>query len=115
MAEVAERLGLGPDEFAFHFETAVGVDADALATFLKRAATVARRSGADLRVVGMSEGSLDVVIKAIQKGARKELLEKPIGTAINAPVTPASRLRHTEISRIASSRVGSESTSDLLM
>lgn len=82
MAEIAERLGLGPDEFAFHFETAVGVDADALATFLKRATTVARRSGADLRVVGMREGSLDVVIKAIKKGAKKEFFEKPIGTTI---------------------------------
>lgn len=82
MATVAERLGLGPDEFAFHFETKVGVDADALATFLKRAATVARRSGGELRVVGLREGSLDVVIKAVKKGAKKEFEEKPIDTTI---------------------------------
>lgn len=82
MADIAERLGLGPDEFAFHFETRVGVDADALATFLKRASTVARRSGAELRVVGMREGSLDVVIKAIKAGAKKEFFEKPIDTTI---------------------------------
>jgi len=82
MAEVAERLDLGPDEFAFHFKTGAGVDADALATFLKRAATVARRSGGELRVVGVHEGSLDVVLKAIKKGAAKEYAEKPIDTTI---------------------------------
>lgn len=84
MADTAERLGLQPDEFAFHFATNVGVDADALATFLKRAATVARRGGAELRVVGMREGSLDVVIRAIRKGAKKEFLEKPIDTTIKS-------------------------------
>ena len=82
MAAMAERLALGPDEFAFHFQTKVGVDADALATFLKRAATVARRQGADLRVVGLRDGSLDVVIKAFKKGALKEFKDKPIDTTI---------------------------------
>lgn len=86
MATVAKRLGLGPDEFAFHFETMVGVDADALATFLKRAATVARRNGSELRVVGLREGSLDVVLKAIRKGAAKEFEEKPIDTTIKTSV-----------------------------
>jgi hypothetical protein len=82
MADIAERLGLGPDEFAFHFETTAGLDADALATFLKRASTVARRGGAELLVVGVREGSLDVVIKAIKAGAKKEVFEKPIDTTI---------------------------------
>lgn len=77
MAALAERLGLKPDEFAFHFETNVGVDADALAVFLQRAATVARRSGADLRVVGSREGSLNVVIKAFKKSVLKEYTENP--------------------------------------
>ena len=86
MAAVAERLGLGPDEFAFHFETKLGVDADALATFLKRAATVTRRSGAELRVVGVREGSVDVVVKAVRKGAAKEFKEKPIDTTIKTSV-----------------------------
>lgn len=86
MAAVAERLGLRPDEFAFNFETKLGVDADALATFLKRAATVARRSGGELRVVGVREGSVDVVLKAIRKGAAKEFKEKPIDTTIKTSV-----------------------------
>ena len=42
MAAIAERLGLGPDEFAFHFDTELGVDADALDTLLKSPAPVAR-------------------------------------------------------------------------
>lgn len=86
MAAIAERLGLGPDEFAFHFETTVGVDADALATFLKRAATVARRNGAELRVVGLREGSLDVIIKAFKKGAKREFKDKPIDTTVKTSV-----------------------------
>jgi len=80
----AKWPGLGPDEFAFHFETGLGVDADALATFLKRAATVARRSGGELRVVGVREGSVDVVLKAIKKGAANEFTEKPIDTTIKS-------------------------------
>lgn len=82
MADIAESLGLGSDEFAFHFETKAGIDADALATFLKRAATVARRNGADLRVIGLRAGSLDVVIKVVRKSAKKEFLEKPIDTTV---------------------------------
>ncbi len=86
MAVLARRLGLGPDEFAFHFESEVGVDADALATFLKRAATIARQNGAELRIVGVREGSLDVVIRAVKKGARKEFEDKPIDTTIKTTV-----------------------------
>lgn len=82
MAGIAERLGLGPHEFAFHFEAKGGVDADALANFLKRAATVARQHGAGLRVVGLQQGSLSVVIEAIKRGAKKEFEEKPIDTTI---------------------------------
>jgi hypothetical protein len=86
MTTVAERLEMGPDEFAFHFEARQGVDADALATFLKRAATVVRRSGGELRVVGLRDGSLDVVLKAIKRGATKEFKEKPIDTTIKTSV-----------------------------
>lgn len=86
MAALAERLGLEPDEFAFHFETNAGIDADALATFLQRAATVARRRGADLRVVGLRGGSLDVIIKAFKKGAPKEFAKSPIDTSIKSSV-----------------------------
>lgn len=82
MAAITEELRLRPDEFVFRFETAVGVDADALATFLKRAATVARRSGGELNVVGLREGSLNVVVRAVKKGAKKEFNEKPIDTTI---------------------------------
>lgn len=82
MATVTKRIELGPDEFAFHFQTNVGVDADALATFLKRSSTVARRHGGELRIVGLHQGSLDVVIKALKKNAKKEFLDKPIDTAI---------------------------------
>ena len=53
-----------------------------LATFLRRAATVARSQGADLRVVGVREGSLAVILKALRKSAAKEFTEKPIDTTI---------------------------------
>lgn len=82
MAALAERLGLEPDEFAFHFDTKVGIDADALAIFLQRAATVARRSGAELRVVGLREGSLDVIIKTFKKGTSKAFAKDPLDASI---------------------------------
>ena len=87
MAITAENLDLGPDEFAFYFETNGGVDADALANFLKRAATFAKQRGSNLQVVGLRQGSLAVVIKVIQnskigQGAAKEFSEKPIDTTI---------------------------------
>ena len=87
MATLAERLELGPNEFAFYFETKVGVDADALANFLKRAATVARQRGGELRVVGFREGSLAVIIEAIKRSkvgraAAEEFYKKPIDTTI---------------------------------
>jgi hypothetical protein len=83
---IAERLDLGPNEFAFHFETDDGIEARVLATFLQRAATVAKRHGADLRIVGLREGSLDVIIaprkSGIAQNAAKEFREKPIGTTV---------------------------------
>lgn len=65
------------------------MDASALADFLKRAATVARQRGGDLRVVGLRQGSLAIVITAIKKSkigqsAAKEFSEKPIDTTIKA-------------------------------
>jgi hypothetical protein len=87
LVSIAQRLELGSHEFAFHFQTKEGVEADALGNFLKRAATVARQSGAELRVVGLREGSLAVIIEAIRKsragkGAAKEFSDKPIDTTI---------------------------------
>lgn len=90
MAVIAEQLDLGPNEFAFHFETSDGVDADALANFLKRAATVARQRGAELRIVGLREGSLAVIVDVIKKGASKEFAEKPIDTTIKVSTFAAA-------------------------
>lgn len=92
---MAEQLILRPDEFAFYFEAQKGVDADALANFLKRAATIARQRGGELRVVGIREGSLAVIIKAIKKSkvsqsAAKEFSEKPIDTTIKVSAFLAS-------------------------
>jgi len=86
VAEIAEQLNLRRNEFAFHFATDNGVEAAVLATFLTRAATVARRHGADLRVVGVRAGSLTVIVAAIRKGAGKEFTERPIDTTIKASV-----------------------------
>jgi hypothetical protein len=84
MATVEQRPQIAPDEFAFHFETEVGVDADALANFLKRTASAARRIGGEVRVVGLQQGSLTVILKALKKGAAKEFKEKPIDTTIKS-------------------------------
>lgn len=87
MAALAQTLDLGPDQFAFHFETDSGVGADALATFLQRASTVARRQGGELRVIALRDGSLSVIIEAIKKSklaknAKNEFEEKPIEKTI---------------------------------
>jgi hypothetical protein len=82
VAAIAEQPSLRRNEFAFHFETDNGVAVDMLATFLRRAATVARSRGADLRVVGVREGSLAITLSAIKKGAAKEFREKPIDTTV---------------------------------
>ncbi|MEH6702283.1 hypothetical protein [Parasphingorhabdus sp.] len=83
----AKNLTLKPDEFAFYFDTESGVEVDALANFLKRAATLARRHGGELRVLGLREGSLTVRIRAIQKSkiaqnAKKEFVDRPIDTTV---------------------------------
>lgn len=78
----SSELGLGRDEFAFRFDTEAGIEADDLAVFLQRAATVARRAGADLKVVGVPSGSLIVKLRAVAKAANKEFKKTPLaGTA----------------------------------
>lgn len=94
MATQVSRLALQPDQFAFIFRGDQGVDADDLANFLRRVATVARRRNAELHVVGLDHGSLIVVIKAIAKSAKKEFNKAPVattasGTAIVGAVTGA--------------------------
>jgi hypothetical protein len=82
MATHNAELDLAPDEFAFRFDTEFGVEADEVAAFLQRAATVARRTGADLRVVGVREGSLVIKLRAVAKAAGKEFKKTPLaGTA----------------------------------
>lgn len=80
MASRVEPLNLRPDEFAFLFVSDTGVDADELGIFLRRAATVGRRNGADLRVVALAPGSLAVVVRTIGRSARAEFRKAPIGT-----------------------------------
>lgn len=62
---------LDPSEFAFYFMTETGIEAGDLGDFLKRTATVARREGAELRVLAFENGSLFVIFKAIKKKAKK--------------------------------------------
>jgi hypothetical protein len=83
MAPTGKDLGLGADELAFYFESDVGIDASDLGVFLQRAAVVARRAGADLRVVGIERGSLLVKLRAFKKSkiyrnAKKEFINKPL-------------------------------------
>lgn len=87
MASIAEKLGLGPTEFAFYFETGQGVEADHLGSFLQRAATVARQNGAEIRVTGIQPGSLAVILKAVKKSkivqaAKDEYLKAPIDATV---------------------------------
>jgi len=81
---MAFDLALAPNEFAFRFGTEEGIGADQLATFLQRAATVARRAQADLVVVGVSQGSLIVKLKAISKAVRKEFKRAPVATSASS-------------------------------
>jgi len=55
-----------------------GVDADKLGTFLRRAATVGRQAGAELRVVGLVPGSLAGIVRTVAKSARAEFKQTPI-------------------------------------
>jgi hypothetical protein len=86
MNKTASGFALSADEFAFHFDSKNGVAATALGHFLQRAATVARGQGAELHVVGLRDGSLEVVLKAIAKSkfaknAKREFEKAPIGTS----------------------------------
>lgn len=87
MNPIAEKFDLRANQFAVLFETDRGIEADDLGTFLKRAATLARQQGAELRVVRFEPGSLATIFEALQKSkiaknAKKEFVQKPIaGTA----------------------------------
>jgi hypothetical protein len=86
MANAALDFKLADDEFAFYFDSNSGVDATELGRFLQRAAAVARGQGADLRVVGLRDGSLAVLLKAIKKSkiaknAKKDFNKAPIATS----------------------------------
>lgn len=83
MVALSEELGLGPDQFAFYFQGESGVEAKNLGTFLQRAATVAGRQGAELRVTAIKPGSVAVVLRALKKtrkAAAKEVQKAPIAT-----------------------------------
>lgn len=60
---VDDNLLLGANEFAFHFETSLGIDAQKLGAFLQRAGKVARDNGAEMRIIAIQDGSLDVVAR----------------------------------------------------
>jgi hypothetical protein len=78
MVDMLENHWLAPNELAFHFVTSSGIEARSLANFLARAATVAKRHGAELRIVGIREGSVRVILRVIAKNAAKEFVDKPI-------------------------------------
>lgn len=68
---LAKALNLGPDQFAFYFQSDIGVEARDLGTFLQRAATIAGREGAVLHVTGIRPGSVAVVIRTLKKKTAK--------------------------------------------
>jgi len=70
MASLASELQLRPDEFAFYFQSEAGVEAHELGLFLQRAATVAKRQGAELRVTTTKSGSLAVILQAFRRSRR---------------------------------------------
>lgn len=82
-------MTLGDDEFAFHFDTERGIDAQRLGVFLQRAAKVARDNGANLRIVAIEEGSLDVVARVTKAAAKKvgdEFAANPVKTSAASSV-----------------------------
>lgn len=86
MIKMASEFQFSADEFAIYFDSDGGVAATELGHFLQRVATVARGQGAELHVVGLREGSLEVVLKAISrskliKNAKKEFEKAPIATS----------------------------------
>lgn len=87
MVATADALNLGPDNFAFVFQSEAGVRAADLGLFLQRASTVSRRAGAELYIVGLREGSLAVVAKVARKGANaayEEFKSSPVRTSASA-------------------------------
>lgn len=112
----ADKLELANDEFAFYFSTDVGIEAGELGTFLKRAATVAKRAGTEIRVVGIEDGSLAVILKALAKkrivqAYVKEFNEKP-GTltlaAIAAVAAITAAMKPTPSSPDALAKAGAD-------
>jgi hypothetical protein len=82
---LSEKFGLAPNQFAILFETNRGIEAGDLGTFLKRAATLARREGAELRVIRFETGSLATIFEALKKSnvaknAKKEFVKSPIAS-----------------------------------
>ncbi|RVA06543.1 hypothetical protein [Mesorhizobium sp. M7A.F.Ca.US.001.02.1.1] len=80
-----DGIELASDQFAFYFLGEAGVEANELGTFLQRAATVARREGAELRVAAIEAGSLAVIIRAVRlaraaNAIRDEFSATPIKT-----------------------------------
>jgi hypothetical protein len=87
MATTAAALNLEPNNLAFVFDSEIGVSAADLGLFLQRASTVSRRAGVDLYVIGLHEGSLAVVARALRKGGQAgidEFRSSPIRTAASA-------------------------------
>lgn len=84
MAKPPTDPNLRPDELAFRFDTDHGIEVEQLATFLLRAATVARRTGTELSVVGVAEGSVIVKLRAVSTSARKEFMKAPFAAAAAA-------------------------------
>jgi len=84
MATRSTDLNFRSDELAFRFSTDRGVDVEHLATFLQRAATVARRAGTELVVVGVPEGSVIIKLRAVTNSAKKEFMKAPLAAAAAA-------------------------------
>ena len=87
MNPLAEKFDLRPDQFAILFETERGIEANDLGNFLKRAATLARQQGAELRVVRFEPGSLATIFQAVRKSevyknAKDEYVQKPIAGSL---------------------------------
>lgn len=99
MDDIAQKLQLAPNELALHFQADQGIDADELGVLLRRLSTIARRKGAELRVIGLEPGSLVARLRAIGnseivQNAKREFVGKPIAstgiiTAVTATVAGA--------------------------
>jgi len=85
MAASGTELGLSSDEFAFYFSGDAGVEAHELGIFLQRASTIAKREGAELRIIATRHGSLAVIFRTLRRSrvtraVQKEFSESPIRT-----------------------------------